>query len=137
MKKISCLMLMIFCLFILIGCKEENSKIEPPQDQPIEEVHQTSSIMRELNLLGMASIKEFKATTQPHKAKHFISNRSQEKELNDEKPTYVPGVTYPYDYVKIHSAMKFSIFIPVDEDDEALEAINNSCGLGGLRCYHC
>ncbi|MDE7106127.1 MAG: hypothetical protein K2O22_03080 [Anaeroplasmataceae bacterium] len=134
MKKILCFMVLLCSLFFIVGCKSEYVKVEKPEEKPIEEIKQASPLMRELNLLGMASLKEFKVTAQPHKSNYFISNRNQVKELSDEEPTVVEDLTYtyPFDYVKIHSAIKFSISIPENKEDEALEMIQDSCGLGDL-----
>ncbi|MDE7214108.1 MAG: hypothetical protein K2N42_05970 [Anaeroplasmataceae bacterium] len=140
MKKILCFIFMLCSLFIFVGCKLDNVIVEKPIEKPIEnplekpteEGKQTSYFLGELNLLGMASIKEFKANTQPRKVKHLTSNQGQVKELSDEEPTVIVNFTYPFDYVKIHSAIKFSISIPEDTEDEALEMIEASCGLGDL-----
>nr|MDE6660459.1 hypothetical protein [Anaeroplasmataceae bacterium] len=138
MKKILSFMLMLCSLFILVGCMTEYVRVEKPNDIPIdhpkEEGQQASYLMDKLNLLGIASVKEFKTNTHPLKAKHFNSNISQDKELSEEAPTVIESLTYtyPYDYVKIHSAWKFSITIPEDEEDEGLEMIQSSCGLGDL-----
>ncbi|MDD4000231.1 MAG: hypothetical protein PHX62_04990 [Bacilli bacterium] len=86
-------------------------------------------------LLGIASFREF--TSDNNTQIKNLSNQVRKNNLSirtiDEEVEEYPTYSYPFDYVKIHSANKFGLFLPEDGDDEALEAIEANCGLGQLE----
>lgn len=121
-------------MLVLGGCtkKEADINIKIPNDyQGRDNLH---SRVDGKTLLGLASYKEFE-TSRKVSARKLAYNAfgtnlvDGEDEVYPEYPTY----SYPFDFIKIHSATKYEIYIPEDSEDTSLEALKMSTGLGNLE----
>ena len=87
------------------------------------------------SLLGLASFKEFEPSKKSSSRKlmsTFVKRSNISNNTNDEVKEYLT-YSYPFDYVKIHQATKFDLYIPEDCNSEALEEVIAKCGLGNLE----
>lgn len=146
----SCLIIFIFVSIIIINQNfPTKSKSEGPSFTPGGVIvnpgdyaqKENSSSLLQANLranaiLGIASFKEFEEDRllNVRSLRRSLSNNNiitNNEENNKDNTIY--NVTYPYDYIKIHSAVKFSLEIPEEHYDEGLELIQKNCGLGLLE----
>ena len=130
-------LVIVFTLgFILLQPNSENpNKPKPPIDGNTDEVVSLSN--DEASLIGIAAYYEFD-NKKESKLSNVIIDYEQYNKLTtklgnkDENGEYLK-VTYPYDYVKIISAYKFTIIVNEIKDDIAKEIIENGCGLGEVE----
>lgn len=88
----------------------------------------------ENNILGIAAYKEFD-NSKVMKMSNRIINKSKlasVSKLDDE----IIKVSYPFEYIKIVSASKFSVNIESIEDEYAENTIKGNCGLGALEVVY-
>lgn len=122
------------CNINTLNSSSEKPIVNPPIEENNKEINYNASI-NENSLIGIAAYYEF-----DNKTVNNISNISIKKnnsnliENNSEsKEEEYLKISYPYDYVKIISAYKFSIYVDDIEDQVAKEIIESSCGLGELE----
>lgn len=139
MKKNSLLLMVLAIGLSSCNINTLNSSSEKPTmnssiEENNKEINYNDSI-NENSLIGIAAYYEF-----DNKTVNNISNISIKKnnsnliENNSEsKEEEYLKISYPYDYVKIISAYKFSIYVDDIEDQVAKEIIESSCGLGELE----
>ena len=139
MKKNSLLLMVLAIGLSSCNINTLNSSSEKPTmnssiEENNKEINYNASI-NENSLIGIAAYYEF-----DNKTVNNISNISIKKnnsnliENNSEsKEEEYLKISYPYDYVKIISAYKFSIYVDDIEDQVAKEIIESSCGLGELE----
>ncbi len=96
------------------------------------------AMLNEKSVIGIAAFNEFdnkgvrklsNVTSEFNNKDSVLSDSNEEENLNEE---YLK-ISYPYDYVKINSAYKFSINVLNIEDKIAKEIIESNCGLGELE----
>ncbi len=97
------------------------------------------AMLNEKSVIGIAAFNEFdnkgvrklsNVTSEFNNKDGVLSDSNEEENLNEEE--YLK-ISYPYDYVKINSAYKFSINVLNIEDKIAKEIIESNCGLGELE----
>ena len=139
MKKNNFLLLILTMGLSSCSINLSNSSSEKPTmnssiEENNKEINYNASI-NENSLIGIAAYYEFDNKTVNNISNisikknnsNLIENNSESKEED-----YIK-ISYPYDYVKIISAYKFSIYVDDIEDQVAKEIIENSCGLGELE----
>lgn len=139
MKKNSLLLLIL--TIGLSSCSTNvlsNSSDKPTINSSIEENNKElnyNASINENSLIGIAAYNEFENKTVNNVSD--ISIKYNNDDLvdidNESKEEEYLKISYPYDYVKIISAYKFSIYVDDIEDKVAKEIIENSCGLGELE----
>ncbi len=106
----------------------------------------------ENNIIGMAAFKAFDdesiKSNRNNKSSIFTDNYSILENDNENTTSITTGldnsdepktfnhpstVKYPYDYIKIKSAIKFTVNVPKIEDYVANQIIDINCGLGDLE----
>jgi len=145
--------LLIFVV-IPVGIMINNSNIGPnqpsgpsigPEDNDLQ--YNNNSFLNENSVIGIAAFKEFDETNVQKLSNLSIRVNYKNGDVttldeNLEEPNgdisdvenYEPlKVAYPYDYVKINSAYKFSINVINIEDNLAKEIIESNCGLGDIE----
>ena len=147
--------LLIFVV-IPVGIMINNSNIGPnqpsgpsigPEDSELQ--YNNNSFLNENSVIGIAAFKEFDETNVQKLSNLSIRvnyknsdvttlDENLEESNGDisdvENETNEPlKITYPYDYVKINSAYKFSINVINIEDNVAKEIIEENCGLGDIE----
>ena len=138
MKKNSLLLMVLAMGLSSCSINLSNSSSEKPTmnssiEENNKEINYNASI-NENSLIGIAAYYEF-----DNKTVNNISNISIKKnnsnliENDSESKEEYLKISYPYDYVKIISAYKFSIYVDDIEDQVAKEIIESSCGLGELE----
>ena len=139
MKKNNFLLLILTMGLSSCSINLSNSSSEKPTmnssiEENNKEINYNASI-NENSLIGIAAYYEFDNKTVNNISNisikknnsNLIENNSESKEED-----YIK-ISYPYDYVKIISAYKFSIYVDDIEDQVAKEIIESSCGLGELE----
>ena len=139
MKKNSLLLMVLTLGLSSCSINLSNSSSEKPTmnssiEENNKEINYNASI-NENSLIGIAAYYEFDNKTVNNISNisikknnsNLIENNSESKEED-----YIK-ISYPYDYVKIISAYKFSIYVDDIEDQVAKEIIESSCGLGELE----
>lgn len=139
MKKNNLLLLILTiglssCNINTLNSSNEKPTINSSIEDNNKEIKYNASI-NENSLIGIAAYYEF-----DNKKLNNISNISFKNKnsnlsnvSNDTSEEEYLKISYPYDYVKIISAYKFSIYVDDIEDQVAKEIIENSCGLGELE----
>ena len=147
--------LLIFVV-IPVGIMINNSNLGPnqpsgpsigPEDSELQ--YNNNSFLNENSVIGIAAFKEFDETNAQKLSNLSIRvnyknsdvttlDENLEESNGDisdvENETNEPlKITYPYDYVKINSAYKFSINVINIEDNVAKEIIEENCGLGDIE----
>ena len=147
--------LLIFVV-IPVGIMINNSNLGPnqpsgpsigPEDSELQ--YNNNSFLNENFVIGIAAFKEFDETNAQKLSNLSIRvnyknsdvttlDENLEESNGDisdvENETNEPlKITYPYDYVKINSAYKFSINVINIEDNVAKEIIEENCGLGDIE----
>ena len=93
--------------------------------------------LSETELIGVAAYKAFdnkesiKLTSLTYSADEILDNNTDNKNENNDVKNNI--YSYPFDFVKIHSAYKFSVLVDDIEDTQAKEIIEAKCGLGELE----
>ena len=139
MKKNNFLLLILTMGLSSCSINLSNSSSEKPTmnssiEENNKEINYNASI-NENSLIGIAAYYEFDNKTVNNISNISIKNKNSDLidsdyESNEEE--YLK-ISYPYDYVKIISAYKFSIYVDDIEDQVAKEIIESSCGLGELE----
>lgn len=139
MKKNSLLLLILTiglssCSSNVLNSSSEKPTMNSSIEENNKEINYNASIS-ENSLIGIAAYYEF-----DNKIVNNISNipiKYNNSDLidadNESKEEEYLKISYPYDYVKIVSAYKFSIYVEDIEDQVAKEIIGNSCGLGEIE----
>lgn len=147
--------LLIFVV-IPVGIMINNSNLGPnqpsgpsigPEDSELQ--YNNNSFLNENSVIGIAAFKEFdeinaqKLSNLSIRVNYKNSDvttldenlEESNGDISDvENETNEPlKITYPYDYVKINSAYKFSINVINIEDNVAKEIIEENCGLGDIE----
>ena len=139
MKKNSLLLMVLAiglssCNINTLNSSSEKPIVNSSIEENNKEINYNASI-NENSLIGIAAYYEFDNKTVNNISNisikknnsNLIENNSESKEED-----YIK-ISYPYDYVKIISAYKFSIYVDDIEDQVAKEIIESSCGLGELE----
>ena len=107
------------------------SSNEKPNEKP---TNTNAFKIDEKSALGLASVKEFERNNIKRiNTNTVIENKNNGSLSNVNGHKLSSHYEYPYNYVKIHSAFKFQIEIPIDTADEEIEIIKQNCGLGKLE----
>ena len=147
--------LLIFVV-IPVGIMINNSNLGPnqpsgpsmePEDNELQ--YNNNLFINENSVIGIAAFKEFDETNVQEISNLSIRVNYKNSDVttldenseepngdisNDENEINEPlKVAYPYDYVKINSAYKFSINVINIEDNVAKEIIEENCGLGDIE----
>lgn len=147
--------LLIFVV-IPVGIMINNSNLGPnqpsgpsiePEDNELQ--YDNNSFLNENSVIGIAAFKEFDEINAQKLSNLSIRINYKNSDVttldeNSEEPNGDISdveneideplkVTYPYDYVKINSAYKFSINVINIEDNLAKEIIESNCGLGDIE----
>lgn len=144
------LALIVIPISIAVGInnKPANTINTPPL--PIETQTSHEVQLDEKNIVGMAAYSEFKNnTTNVKKRFNKSSEGSIPEDSNVETMNTGEGgnsnttstksnkiydkISYPYDYVKIKTAYKFTIEVDKIEDELANQIIESNCGLGKVE----
>lgn len=88
----------------------------------------------ENNILGIAAYKEFD-NSKVMKMSNRIINKNKLASISKLDDDIVK-VSYPFEYIKIVSASKFSVNIESIEDEYAENTIKGNCGLGALEVVY-
>lgn len=88
----------------------------------------------ENNILGIAAYKEFD-NSKVMKMSNRIINKNKLASISKLDDDIVK-VSYPFEYIKIVSASKFSVNIESIEDEFAENTIKSNCGLGALEVVY-
>ena len=151
------LALIIIPVFVFAGIKNKPANTNQNTNQTIVENGNSHIVqLDEKNLAGMAAYSEFKNNSNNLKKrfnKSFDDTIPQDSNENFSSTSIVTGetgnnntnttsndtnkdylkVSYPYDYIKIKTAYKFTIEVNKIENELANEIIESSCGLGKLE----
>ena len=147
--------LLIFVV-IPVGIMINNSNLGPnqpsgpsiePEDNELQ--YDNNSFLNENSVIGIAAFKEFDEINAQKLSNLSIRVNYKNSDVttldeNSEEPNGDISdveneideplkVAYPYDYVKINSAYKFSINVINIEDNLAKEIIESNCGLGDIE----
>ena len=131
---------------IVLGNSSNNSEIDDPSIiTPTEDNtgsytgntnHNTS--FNERDIVGLAAYKEFdkhknvKLTSKAYSVNEIVNNETV-YDNNENKDNQIV-FSYPFDYVRIHSAYKFSIKVDdIPNYPDAKEVIEKNCGFGELE----
>ena len=98
----------------------------------------TNYSLNEREIIGVAAFKEFdkneniKLKSNTYSINELLNDATKDEtnEGNEEAPMVY---SYPFEYVKIHSAYKFNINVEDIADKGAKQVIESSCGLGELE----
>ena len=98
----------------------------------------TNYSLNEREIIGVAAFREFdkneniKLTSNTYSINELLTDETKDEtnQGNDEEPMVY---SYPFEYVKIHSAYKFNINVEDIADKGAKQVIESSCGLGELE----
>lgn len=130
----SLVILFTLSLILLQPYSENPSKPKPPMGGNTDEVVSLSK--DEASLIGIAAYYEFDNKKQSKLSNVIIDydyNKLTTKLGNQDVNGKYLKASYPYDYVKIISAYKFTIFVNDIKDNIAKEIIENGCGLGEVE----
>ena len=140
-KKIITVLVLTFVL-LLSACvssnNHPNNKI--PNDDKVDDIEFNKSRVNRKSgstLLGIAAFREFEnnSNKQTKRVVHKLSNDDTLTLDNDEaleEEEYLK-ISYPFDYVKIHKATKFDLYISEDNEGLEFEALKYYTGLGELE----
>ena len=139
MKKNSLLLMVLAiglssCNINTLNSSSEKPIVNPPIEENNKEINYNASI-NENSLIGIAAYYEFDNKTVNNISNISIKNKNSnliDSDYESKEEEYLK-ISYPYDYVKIISAYKFSIYVDDIEDQVAKEIIESSCGLGELE----
>ena len=139
MKKNSLLLMVLAIGLSSCNINTLNSSSEKPTmnssiEENNKEINYNASI-NENSLIGIAAYYEFDNKTVNNISNISIKNKNSDlidSDYESKEEEYLK-ISYPYDYVKIISAYKFSIYVDDIEDQVAKEIIESSCGLGELE----
>ena len=122
------------CSTNVLSSSSEKAIINSSLEENNKEINYNASIT-ENSLIGIAAYYEFDNKTVNNLSNIPLKyNNSDLVDIeNESKEEEYLKISYPYDYVKIISAYKFSINIDDIEDKVAKEIIENSCGLGEIE----
>ena len=140
-----------FALFLSVCISLLSCGIIAPEDRPNEhppaltpggleqggaEWEQGGAMLGETSLIGIAAYAEFdiqaaKGLSGTYRGRSYSVGALTDNE-DGEGENYLK-ISYPYDYVKILSAYKFSVNITDIADTVAKEIIEESCGLGEVE----
>lgn len=139
MKKNNLLLLILTiglssCNINTLNSSNEKPTINSSIEDNNKEIKYNASI-NENSLIGIAAYYEFDNKELNNLSNISIKNKNSNisNVSNDNSEEEYLKISYPYDYVKIISAYKFSIYVDDIEDQVAKEIIENSCGLGELE----
>ncbi len=133
----------LISLFILSSClPNKNIEINSSNNQNenlTQNLNKHNALLNGKNLLGLASFKEFE-TTNTKESTSLTSNlrtsinvfKNSDDETKHEVEEYLK-VSYAFDYVKIHSAIKFDLYVVDDILNNGLEELKLYTGLGNLE----
>ena len=139
MKKNNFLLLILTMGLSSCSINLSNSSSEKPTmnssiEENNKEINYNASI-NENSLIGIAAYYEFDNKTVNNISNISIKNKNSDLidcDYESKEEEYLK-ISYPYDYVKIISAYKFSIYVDDIEAQVAKEIIESSCGLGELE----
>ena len=116
---------------------EINSENESSIPSIIDDNKRHNTIFNETSLIGIAAYKEFDSNKTNEirnvsfKSKELATlNNNSENEISEDDNL---KFSYPYDYVKIVDAYKFSINVNEIEDSYANDIISTNCGLNEIE----
>lgn len=133
------LLIMVSFIFMMPTGDTKGEPNFPPDGEPNNPSYEVSHSLahNEASLIGIAAYYEFDKKGVSNLSNLFFninSNSSKVYSLSeDDSDEEYLKVSYPYDYVKINSAYKFSVNITSINDRASEEIISNSCGLGELE----
>ena len=132
------LLIMVSFIFMMPTGGTKGDPIFPPEGDPSNPSYEISHSLshNEASLIGIAAYYEFDKKGVSNLSNLFFninSTSSKVYSLSEDDDKEYLKVSYPYDYVKINSAYKFSVNITSINDKASEEILLNSCGLGELE----
>lgn len=123
--------ILIFVIF-LVSCAPDNADYHNKKENAAQNI---SGRISGRTLLGIAAFREFEkpSINNTKSIARKISPGVSGLNSIDAEVEERLQLSYGFDYVKIHSATKFDLYIPEDSEGEALEAIKDAAGLGHLE----
>lgn len=136
---LTCILLIMVSFIFMMPVGDTKGEPSLPPDgehgNPGYEVSHNLS-HNEASLIGIAAYYEFDKKGVSNLSNLFFninSTSSKVYSLSEDDDKEYLKVSYPYDYVKINSAYKFSVNINSIKDRASEEILLNSCGLGELE----